>query len=109
MLTTVPLFNQRIVKIQRRQAGAYLDHTYREGGIVESDLKGSVQPATPKELRSNSEGEDFVEGIKVYSNDAKGIRNTDIIIDGGFNYRVVSVLPWNHHGYYKIVAGLIND
>jgi len=109
MLTQVPLFNQRIVKVQRRQAGAYLDHTYREGGIVESDFKGSVQPATPKELKSNPEGEDFEEGIKIYSNDVKGVRNTDIIIDGGDKFRVVSVTPWNYHGYYKIVAGLIND
>ena len=109
MLTTVPLFNQRIVKIQRRQAGAYLDHTYREGGIVESDLKGSVQPATPKDLRSNPQGEDITAGIKIYSNDPRNVRTTDIIVDGENSYRVFSVVPWNYHGYYKIVAGLIND
>lgn len=109
MLTQVPLFNQRIVKIQRRQAGAYLDHEYKEGGIVESDLKGSVQPATPKDLRNNPQGEDITEGIKIYTADTKGVRTTDIIKDGENSYRVVSVTPWNYHGYYKIVAGLIND
>lgn len=109
MLTQVPLFNQRVVKVQRRQAGAYLDHEYKEGGIVESDLKGSVQPATPKDLRSNPQGEDVTEGIKIYSNDKPSVRTTDIILDGDNSYRVFSVTPWDYHGYYKIVAGLIND
>jgi len=109
MLTQVPLFNQRVVKIQRRQAGAYLDHEYKEGGIVESDFKGSVQPANPKDLRSNAHGEDVTEGIKIYSNDKAKVRTTDIIIDGDNKYRVLSVTPWNYHGYYKIVAGLIDD
>ncbi len=104
----IPLAFQRTVKIQRRQAGNYVNGRFVEPALIESSLIGSVQPATPKELRSKPEGEEINEGIKIYTNDIAGVRTTDIIVDGANSYRVFSVTPWNHHGYYKVLAGRIN-
>ena len=104
----VPLAFQRVIIIKRRQAGSYVDHRYTEDAAVESNLKGSVQPLTPKELQSLPEGEQVIAGIKVFTADPNGAKNTDILVDGTEEYRVISVLPWNYHGYYKITAGLLD-
>ena len=104
----VPLAFQRTIKVQRRQAGSYVDGRYIEPALVESDLKGSVQPATPRDLNQTPGGEDVTAGIKVYTNDAAGVKVTDVLIDGTESYRVISKTPWNYHGYYKLVAGLID-
>ena len=99
---------KRSVTIKRRQAGSYVNHVWVENATVDSILIGSFQPATPKELESNPGGEEFTAGLKGYIDKAYAVNNGDIIVDGSDSYRVFSVLPWQHHGYSKLVAGLID-
>jgi len=108
MFPSVPLFAQRIIRVQRRQPGAYVDGRYVEPALIESDLKGSVQPATPRDLKQTPGGEEVLQGIKVYTNDAAGVKVTDILVDGSESYRVIAKTPWNYHGYFKLIAGLID-
>ena len=99
---------KRSVTIKRRQAGSYVNHVWVEAATVDSPLIGSFQPATPEELKSKPEGEEFTAGLKGYIDKAYVVNNGDVIVDGSDNYRVFSVLPWKHHGYNKMIAGLID-
>ena len=102
---TIPLFKLKKIVIARRQEGAYLDHEYKEGGYKETTIKGNVQPATPKELASNPEGEDIKAGIKVYTKD--NISTGDLIRDKGSVYRVFGISPWGSHN--KVLAGITDE
>ena len=99
---------KRSVTIKRRQAGIYVNHVWVEDATVDSALIGSFQPATPKELESNPSGEEFTAGLKGYVDKAYSVSIGDVIVDGSDSYRVFSVLPWQYHGYHKLVAGLID-
>ena len=96
---------QRTIIIKRAQPGSYIDHEFISGGTIQGSLLGSVQPATSKDLRSQPYGEDFISGLKVYTKDSVSL--TDILEDNSSEYRVIGIVPWQHHGYIKVIAGLI--
>lgn len=76
---------------------------------VPVNIIASVQPVQPDEAQSLPEGtrlgnlKAFYTATLVRCNDASSV-DSDVIVHGGKNYRVIAVEPWGSFGYYKAIG-----
>ena len=100
-----------------RPAGAWVDGRWVDRAGDESITKTGravVQPAQPRDLRNLPEGADASDAVLIHwkeplqtveESDQSG---ADIVeVDGMGRYKILSVGPWNQHGFYRYVAGSV--
>lgn len=110
----------RIFTVTRYEQGEWVEGKFEKGDETSFDIDGSVQPASPNELLSLSEGERQRETLKVYTdtllrtaNEATGEIADEIDI-AGVLFQVRKVSHWVAPGgvsltHYKAILQKKND
>lgn len=101
-----------LIRIERRLPGAYdPDGRWRDAGVEELRIRGSLQNMTDLELKNMDEGRRLRGGVKVYTRtrlyagSVQEATQPDIILHAGARYEVQTVDDWSEAaGYYKATA-----
>lgn len=94
--------------VERTTAGAYVGGLYVGGTASNLTIPASVQPANAEDFQNLPEGERFGGSQLLYSLQeligSKDLAKADKVLNYlGVDWKVVTVEPWTHHGYYKSI------
>ena len=65
------------------------------------DFSGVWQPMSPAQLRMKPEGQRVWPWFVCHTLNPIGLKQDDVIVFLGVEYRVMSVTGWNQYGYYE--------
>lgn len=94
--------------VERTAAGSYVDGIHVKGSTSNLTVPASVQPANAEDFQNLPEGERFGGSQLLYTLQeligSKDLANADKVLNYlGVDWKVVTVEPWAHHGYYKSI------
>lgn len=106
---------RKLLTITRAGTGSYTNGLWVDGAPVVFTLRGSVQPATAKQMLSLPEGRRQSSAYMIYTSTllrtVEGGRQPDRLTIGGAVYEVVNVAEWQNQviSHYEAMAVKVND
>lgn len=94
----------RSVSRRRLGAGAYDGNgNWVAGTPTITVISAAIQPISHAELKDLPEG--IRDEAKVAAWSRSDLQLDDTIVDGGRQYRVIGVRPWDQFGFYRAILG----